>query len=473
MKKLNRIIPLALYASLMAATACDDEISTIGSSLTQGEIEIIIDTLALEAPVKSIRGEQIDTRSTTTLVGRLQVPEYGSLTSSFVARLMCASSLNIPDTIPLSQVDSIKLLLRAPRSLVTGDSLAPQQMQVFELTKQLPADLTNQFDPTGYYDPDAPLGTRSYSLSALGMNDSIYKKASSITIPITLPREMAQDIVRQYREDPSVFSWPSSFAEYFPGLYVRPSFGQGAIANISSADFNIYYSYPTKVTVIEDNEAVTKTQMVTDSVAPFAMAPEVLSSSNITYQPSVEMEARAATSPVLAAPAGYNCALTFPTRTVVEKYFSNNASLTLLNNLTLSLPVDYIENDFGLTPPPYVVMVRTSELKNFFEQDQLPDDVNSFWASYSSASGSYEFTNMRGFLLPILEKGREAAMQEPDTEFTIVPVLVEQESYTDSYGNVQTVLVRCVPYISRPVMGALRPEDADVVLTFSYQKMLQ
>ena len=203
------------------------------------------------------------------------------------------------------------------------------------------------------------------------------------------------------------------------------------------------------------------------------MAPEVLSSSNILYTPSPSMEALAATSPVISAPAGYNCQLTFPTHTVVSEYFNNDASLALLNNLSLSIPAEAIENDYGITPPPYVVMVRTSELEKFFAEDKLPDDVNSFWASYSSATGSYNFSTLRGFLLPILEKGKELALQEPDTEFTIVPALIEQESYTDAYSNVQTVLVRCVPYISRPVMGLLKPEDASIVLTFSYQKMLQ
>lgn len=55
----------------------------------------------------------------------------------------------MPDS---AQVDSMKLVLSVPRGQLTGDSLAPQQLRAFQLSKSLPLDINNTFDPTGYYD---------------------------------------------------------------------------------------------------------------------------------------------------------------------------------------------------------------------------------------------------------------------------------------------------------------------------------
>lgn len=465
------LIPLLPAALLFA---CNDDISEVGSSLTKGEISIVIDTIDLEAPIVVERTPVIDSRSTTCLVGNLSLPEYGDLKCNFVARMMCASSISMPTTIPLADVDSMKLLVRVPRSEIIGDSLAPQQITVYELTRQLPDDLTNQFDPTGYYDPSKPMGRRSFCLSNLGMDDDNYEKAENITIPFKLSTDMARDIVTEYRENPSTFAWPSTFAQYFPGLFVEQTFGTGCMANIESADINIYYHTMEEETDYDDDGAAfTKEVAVVDSVAPFAMAPEVLSSNNISYEPSAALKKMVADGePIIATPAGYACRMTFPTRKLVARFFENDATLGVINNLSFKLPAEEIENDFGITPPPYLLMVKSDEYDTFFDEGKLPDSKTSFWASYNSSKGTYAFSSMRDFILPIVDKPEAEARQEPDTEFVLIPVLIGQETYTDSYGSSHTILVRCVPYIEKPTMARLKPEDAEIVFTFSYQEIL-
>ena len=119
----------------------------------------------------TIFDDAVDTRSTTNLLGRISVPEYGDLHCSFVSQLLSTARLDIPDSIPISQIDSMKLVLYVPRGELTGDSLAPQQLKAYRLTKTLPSDINNHFDPTGYYDPTSTLGSRSFTISALGMRD--------------------------------------------------------------------------------------------------------------------------------------------------------------------------------------------------------------------------------------------------------------------------------------------------------------
>lgn len=129
---------------------------------------------------------------------------------------MCATKMNIPDSITVNDIDSIRMVLTVPRGSLTGDSLAPQQLKVYRLTRQLPSDINSAFDPDGYYDPSSPLGVRSYTLSALSMNDSLFKKQESIRIPIMLPKKMARGCLQRLQKQPRNLPMATDFRPVFP-----------------------------------------------------------------------------------------------------------------------------------------------------------------------------------------------------------------------------------------------------------------
>ena len=196
--------------------SCDDDVSGIGGSLSQGEVTITVDSLVTEIPAASIRYESFDGRNTTKLLGRINVPEYGSLTCSFVSQMLSATKMNIPDSISVSDVDSMRLVLSVPRGALTGDSLAPQQLRVYRLSKELPADISTTFNPEGYYNPSEPMGSRSYTLSNIAKGDSALKRDSYVRIPVQMPMSFARELFEKYRADDPVFEWPATFNKYFP-----------------------------------------------------------------------------------------------------------------------------------------------------------------------------------------------------------------------------------------------------------------
>ena len=217
------LLPFAMLCS------CEDNVSPIGGSLVNGEVTITVDTLEMKINATSILEPEFDSRTQTKLLGRINVPQYGSLDCSFVSQLMCATAMNIPDSITVNDVDSMRMVLTVPRGSLTGDSLAPQQLKVYQLTKQLKPEINSSFNPEGYYDPSNPLGVKSYTLSALSMNDSMFQVQKNISIPIMMPKKLAQDVFTAYREKPEIFQWPQTFAQYFPGVYVDPNFANGCV----------------------------------------------------------------------------------------------------------------------------------------------------------------------------------------------------------------------------------------------------
>ncbi|MDE7345625.1 MAG: DUF4270 domain-containing protein [Muribaculaceae bacterium] len=495
---------LTLVASGLLIS-CENETPTVGSALASGEVHIAKDSLIWNGSEQKIyRGDtqktvfcpkisystefndDVDSRSTTNLIGRISVKEYGDLNCSYVSRLMSVTSIDIPDSIGIEQIDSMKIVLSVPRGALTGDSLAPQQLKVYRLTKSLPDDITNRFDPTGYYDPENPLGSRSFTLSALGMNDSIYTTLQVIGIQIPMPRQMAIDVVKAYRnkETSSIFAWPQTFENYFHGIYVEPTFGRGCVANISFTGFYIYYNYKTQETTTTDGTTTTKVKTNVGVTGVFGSSPIVLSSNNITYKPSSLLDGMAAENKALiTSPGGYRVNLRFPGQELVDIYNSTKSRLAVVSNLKFTIPVEEIDNDYDLTPPPYLLMVKTSKLKDFFENNSLPNYKDSFYAVYDSKNKQYDFDTMRNYILDLIQNG----VKDEDLDFTIVPVNLgfeTEESVSSSYNlwssywgvsssntSTSSYPTKCTPYILKPSMCRLKVDEAQTVFIYSLQQM--
>lgn len=490
----------AIFAS------CEDNVSTVGSELATGEVQIALDSLIWDGTDQYVyRGEQkfqvacpkisyttifddaVDTRSTTNLLGRISVPEYGDLNCSFVSQLLSSARLDIPDSIPIAQIDSMKLMLYVPRGELTGDSLAPQQLKAYRLTKTLPADINNHFDPTGYYDPASTLGTRSFTLSALGMSDSLYTHKRSINIAIPLPREMAVETVNAYRNEQtkSIFEWPQSFEKYFHGIYVEPSFGRGCIANISYIDFEIFYNYKKQESTITDGVTTTKWVTTVGGAGVFASSPIVLSSNNIYYKPSEYLENLAAANEALiTTPGGYRVTLKFPAKELLDIYNSSQSRLAVVSDLSFSIPAEEIKNDYDITPPPYLIMVKSSKLSEFLASNSLPDNKDSFYATYNKDLKLYSFSSMRSYIIDLIQNG----VSDESIDFTIIPANLEFESeqsssssyndyyyYLYGYGSSSNsgtkYLTKCTPYITKPSMCKLNMDKARTIFTYSLQQM--
>ncbi len=473
--KLNRLAfaLLALVASLMVS--CQDDLSSQGSSLVTGEVTIIVDSMPTFIPAHSVEYNAYDSRSVTKLLGRINVPEYGSLACSFLSQLYPAPSLGLSDTIPESYIDSLKLVVYVPRGSLTGDSLAPQQLKVYRLNKQLPADINNAANPADYYDAsdaNALLSSASYTLSSLNNNDSVFLKHKNVYIRCPLPKEMALECVRKYRTDPEIFQWPATFAQQFPGLYVEQSFGNGCIGNISNLGVFLYYRVDAKATHKDETtgETVTEDVIKRDSVCLFASAPEVISSNVINLNLSDKLKNFAGSGKsLITTPGGYFTDIEFPAADIIAKYNQHTPMMTVISNLSMEIPASKIENDYGIEVAPYLLMVKKSEREEFFANNKIPDQVTSFTAAYDKDKKSYSFTSLRQYLINLINSGQE--LKPEDVEFSLVPVDLTVENVEQYNGTVLTYTTRCANYIVKPTMTLLDTDNAIINFTYSKQEI--
>lgn len=462
--RIQHIFFAAVATSML--TACEEDMDPIGGSLVEDNVAIVVDsTFVLAAESESV--DILDTRSTTNLIGQISVPEYGSLKSSFVAQLMCAASNPIPDSIGAERIDSVKLIMKVATGALTGDSLAPQQLTAYKLTKRLPADITNNFDPTGYYDKSKPLGRRAYTLAQLAPNDTASLSAKQfVSIPMTIDTSMGKEIYTAYQQHPEIFQWPETFAEYFPGIYVEPSFGKGCIANITQTDIYFFYHYRGTETKMIDGVPTKIEVTVRDSVSVLTVAPEVLSSNNISMEPSQSLQQLIADGKVIiTSPGGYHARIKLPIADILTRYKENRTLLSVVNSLELELPVTSVKNDYSIGVAPTLLLVPTKDVKSFFAENKIPDNVSTFYATYSNTDKKYKFTQLRQLIMELLNDTSKDPADYSD--YTLVPISITLDDDQSQY----IVVTGCTPFIDRPTMTQLDLSKAKIRFTYSKQNI--
>lgn len=473
MKAYRLFLPFASLALAAINFACDDDTSQIGNSLTDGNVSIYVDSLTFDLQARGVENLKYDSRSGSLLLGSINVPEYGSLRSSFVSRMMCATQLGMPEDLDISLIDSCEMVLNMTRGNIVGDSLAPQRVDVYKLNVQIPNDITNQFDPVASigYDNMELLGSKTFTASQMGsLSDSVFITQNALAVRIPLGKDYGDKIFLEYKNNPETFQWPQTFAENFlPGIFVETSFGRGCVSNINTAGVIIFYHTLKDKTETVDDKEVTTTVVEPDTVMPFIVSPEVLSSNNINFKVAESLKNRIENGEIiLTTPGGYNAKFNFPAEQIIARYKNEEHNLSVVSDLSLTIPAEPVENNYGMTTVPNLLLVKTSEADDFFKKNKLPDNKTSFTASFDETNGKYTFSSMRNYLLDLINK---PTISPEDVEFSLIPIYLKEENQYDSSGNITaTYVTGCNPYTLRPTMTRLHTEKALIIFSFSSQK---
>lgn len=464
---------LAAVVGMMSLYSCDDTTTQAGSSLVEDEIEIVEDSSFLVEGT-SQSNNSVRSRTVLQLLGRLSAEGYGEFSSDIVCQYMSSANVDTFNT-DAQCIDSVKLLLTMYKGGFVGDSIIPMGVTVHRLTRQLPTVLYSDFDPDGYYDP-TPYATASYSAviegseySGTDSEGSQYKH-----IAVDLPRQFGVDLYNLYKTSPETLSSPQAFAQWFPGFYITTSFGSGRVTRISDNSIQVYYHSTYR---IEDDENPRDT--VINHVGSYlAVTPEVYTNNNIKYSMSQNLvDIANSGKSILVGPLGYDVEFKFPAKEILRRYQEQAGELAIVNSLTFSIPASEITNDYGITPPPYILMVKKSEKEKFFSTLGVNDNMSSFYATYDATNGKYNFSSMLNYINDIIKKG---TVTPEDEEFVICPVNVSYYTSSSSsyysyyyygYASSSTTVSSITPYVTEPVMVELDFDNADIDFTFTKQTL--
>lgn len=444
-------------------TACDDSASEIGSSLVSDEVSIIVDS-AFTISGHSEAVEAIIPKTTTQMLGKIDIPSFGTISSSVVTQFLPSTELDTANFAP-ADVDSLILTLRYAYNSFIGDSIAPMGVKVYALNKQLPAQIASDFNPSDYYNSSSPLATAIYNATSMG-SDSIAKLGYR-DIRFALPREMGRNLFQQFIDNPSTYANGQIFSkEVFPGIFLENSFGAGRLTLITQTFMSMHMRH------IEYNSEEEKLDTLDAEHKYYMVTPEVINNNNLSIKLADAVTERIADGQtLLVAPAGYEVEFEFPTEQILSKFRSHESSNAVLNSLFFSIPADSLANNDGVKAPPYVLLVLKKDRDSFFANNKLPDNVTSFYAEYDSSTKSYDFPLMKSYLLDMMNKEEE--IEAGDCLFSLVPVYVGFESTSSNnyyYGSSPTsVISEVLPYLTAPVAAELKLDKARIKMTYSLQ----
>lgn len=447
--------------TLVSGLVSCDEASEIGSSIVEDNVEVVIDsvfTITGSSQENNIRYA----RTSNQLLGTIDAEGYGSLSSDFVAQLMPANKM-VTDGVTAANIDSIKLRMFMSEGAYVGDSVAPLGLQVYKLKKQLPNTIAEFTTPADYYDPQALLATKTYNASVVGYSDSladIFTSQAVRVVDVKLPLELGREFYNKYVSPggKELFNDPEAFAQWFPGLYVKNSYGSGRIMTFYATRMYMYFSKQDK---IDDKDT---TLYYVNSF--LAVTPEVVNYNNIQQRLSPELSKIAATSPIVVAPSpqGYDVNVTVPVRDIVAKYKSQAGKYNVINAMTFKVAAEEITNDYGIEPPSYLLLIKKDKRDEFFAKAELTDNKTSFYAAYNRTTKSYTFSSMRQYVLDMIEKDSTTGLEDSDGEFILMPVTL----VTETSGSQVSVLA-IVPYTETPVMAKFNWDDSKIKVVYSKQ----
>lgn len=443
------ILGLGLVASILAG--CNDDMSSIGTSIQPGDDSISVYTDTFRIQASTVQLDSIYARTTSAQLGELYDPLYGNLKSDYLCQFYCPDNYRFKYTPIDGKIDSVDFRIYYNRSSSTGnrngiwigDSLAPMQAEIFKITKPLQKNFYTNIDPTQYCNMQESLGLQAYTSYNASIPDSIRKLDSySPNIRIRMPLQFGQKFYDETINNPSSFNTQETFNKFFPGVYVTTTFGSGNILSVSNSVFSIYYKYKTKSTA-------TGNDTIMNASERFSVTQEIIQLNRFKntdmsglLQPSNEYT-------YLKTPAGVCTRIVIPSKMIAPIMKDR-----IINNLPLNLKAMPQENwKYALDPPSFLLILPEDSVKSFFEQGQIENNQTSFLSqAYSSSTRTYTFGNISNMLKNQIEKA-----PDKDMNLLIIPVY-RSTTQSNSYYE-QTEITSAISNYLAPSGVKLRKDE--------------
>lgn len=418
-------------------TACKNDVSSAGQAVLDDDdaIVVYVDTFPLTSGIDSCAA--IISQADSFLLGEIET-DYGLLRSAILTQLACPEGYRYPSN---AEVDSICLFMYY--SSWMGDPKSPLAINAYLMDKKT-------FNYTGTYPTDLNIADYCSKEKTILANYSIVvasEKLDSILndegVYIPALRMKVNDDFRDYFWGIKSFTDQDDFNQKFKGLLIESSFGSSTMLNISDIALGVFYHFkyeripgdPTSDTTVHDMKA-------------FYANSEVRTVNHLAYPDKKEwidrLKQDSDTYNYIIAPAGAYTRITFPMERISDSImqhmvdsigdlmiltkqpYVNKAEVRIaVTNKYAGSTADMTRNEW-LQPAKYMLLIRESSMKRFFENKELPSDTCALLSPLvqttdSEGNAIYYYTfDMSDFLLNQLRK----ETNDQDLHMMLVPVSV-------------------------------------------------
>lgn len=413
------MLSLSILPAFIVLTACEDNTDQLGVDLMPATDFVTREYHSYDVVTQSYEvGDSVLARSSMSYLGRFTDPETGTVVKSdFLAQFHCMETFSFPDSICNHDVTSTELRLYVKDYM--GDSLANFKLSVYPLNRVLDAekDYYTNINPELYYDASAaPIATKWFTISDRTITDDERNSSNyNRSIRIALPKYVGQVVYDTYRSNPEVFTntetWLNSELPCSKGFYFKIESGDGAMAYIDVAQFNMNFRYYD-----------TDFEKDTVGVSQFASTEEVVQATRFDNEQLDRLMADASAT-YLKIPAGIFTMATLPTSEINVNDTINAAKLTFTRYN------DQVESKFKLSIPKTLLLVRLDDyLDGFFEKYLVADGITSYVTTFSSSTNTYVFNNIAKLVAQILKEKADGTATENADKVLLIPVEATYDS---------------------------------------------
>lgn len=430
---------------------CDDNTGSLGLDMLPEEDKITTIDKTYDVITNSILSGPVYARTDTAYIGRYSDSKFGDYNASFLSQLNNLDSLKFPAVydrktkkghMVKDETLSTELVLMYKKYF--GDPLSPIHIGVYELDKIIADSKTIHYtdiNPEDYFnrnDPKALLGGVTFSAADLGTPDDQKKLETyfpKITVP--LPKSLGEEILRKNRNNPEYFYSNDAFLKnVFKGIYVEADQGNGSIVYVEQVHLKIrfeYYALGKDSTILQTHD---KKDSILIGQQIFAGTKEVFQLNRTQTSPETVLENLVAedTHTYLKSPAGIFTELTLPIEELMADEEIKNDTIH-----SVKFSFETYNNDknelFTMRKPARLLMVRKSEMKSFFEENKIPDNITSFKGDLSN--GEYVFNNLSRLINYLSDEKANAkeALPEDWNKMVLIPVDLDMIVEKDYRGQ--------------------------------------
>ena len=416
--------------------SCDDATTGIGDSTIAAGDSIPAGAAIYNVYTRSILADSVYARTSTAYLGKYTDPQFGEFSADFIAQFNCTDNFEFPEEI--QEITGIKM--RMFYDSYFGDSLNAMRLQIDTLDKVIPEKELSTFytsvDPTQYYNENStPVARKAFAARGASASDTTmvnydsYGNASYYSYywhDVKLPLSLGQHMFDKYKEDKNNYKNAEQFIKnVLKGFYIHCTHGDGTILYINDIQLHLNFKY-----LIESSSG--KVDSLVNGSTIFAATKEVIQANHFQNSDRLKELVEEKDYTYLKTPAGIFTEVTLPVEEIAEMHMRDTLNAA---SITFTRYNEKSDSKYPMGIPQTLLMVRKSDMHDFFEKNETYDNWSSFIAEYVSSSESantYSFNNISSLITQCINEKKEGKNDADWNKVVLIPVKTE----TDSNGSV-------------------------------------
>ena len=468
-----------LLLALLTLFSCDDNTGTLGMGMLPGSDNINAHTTTFDVTTESYFVEEgVYAKTSTGYIGKFEDPilkGIGNYEASFLTELNCTDNFKLPlqyddkkHTGIMAGDTVVSIQLAVYYATWFGDSLNACRMSAYKLNDEWLKERKNpdrsyrytNIDPTKYYNPETDLLARkAYTAYDTSVPDSVRNATDSsnnstfypnVTFP--LDKEWGNEILHlnwDYQKGlNNYFDNADRFIEnILKGIYLKTDYGIGTVLYVDRVDlqmqFRFHYVDSLGVKLVKQDGTLNPDGTPADSLyysmaTVFASTKEVIQANQLKNSDELkELAERQKEFTYLRSPAGIFTQATLPYDEIYEKL--NGDTLNAIKLTFTNYNEDSNKYKFSMSAPGTVLLLRKKDMKTFFEENKLADNLTSFIATHNNvATNQYTFKNIARLVTTCINEKKTAKEKAgaswneeqwiDDNKVLLIPISVTYDS---------------------------------------------